>query len=119
MVATRIWPTSSDCPSRTRTYRTFPQLPGGLETHASSIAKVHNRAWLDGQRCAIRHGCDNQLTGLPSERKLDRAGLGFAHVEIELYKIMEYECWGTNPRYARVDGTMIAGHYYSKQLAQE
>ncbi len=38
---------------------------------------------------------------------------------IELYTIMEYERWGTNPRYARVDGNMIAGHYYSKQLAQE
>lgn len=35
---------------------------------------------------------------------------------IHLYESMGYRRWGTNPAYAQVDGRMIAGHYYSKQI---
>ena len=36
---------------------------------------------------------------------------------IQLYESLGYERWGTNPAYARVDGKLIAGHYYAKRLA--
>lgn len=36
---------------------------------------------------------------------------------IQLYESLDYERWGTNPAYARVDGKLIAGHYYAKRLA--
>ena len=35
---------------------------------------------------------------------------------IKLYESVGYERWGTLPTYARVDGRMIAGHYYVKSL---
>lgn len=36
---------------------------------------------------------------------------------IALYEHHGYERWGTMPAYVRVDGRMIAGHFYSKNLA--
>jgi len=35
---------------------------------------------------------------------------------IQLYESLGYECWGTNPNYAMVDGKVIAGRYYTKPL---
>ena len=35
---------------------------------------------------------------------------------IQLYESLGYECWGTNPNYAMVDGEVIAGRYYTKAL---
>lgn len=36
---------------------------------------------------------------------------------IALYEASGFSRWGTHPRYARVDGRYIAGHYYMKELA--
>jgi len=36
---------------------------------------------------------------------------------IALYERMGYRRWGTHPRYARVGGRYIAGHYYTKEIA--
>ena len=36
---------------------------------------------------------------------------------IGLYQACGFERWGSQPCYARVDGRMIAGHYYLKTLA--
>lgn len=35
---------------------------------------------------------------------------------IALYESLGFERWGTHPRYAFVEGRMIAGHYYTKEL---
>jgi ribosomal protein S18 acetylase RimI-like enzyme len=35
---------------------------------------------------------------------------------IQLYQSLGYRRWGTHPRYARVDGQWIAGHYFCKDL---
>ena len=35
---------------------------------------------------------------------------------IHLYESQGFERWGTNPTYALVDGDLVPGHYYSKQL---
>lgn len=35
---------------------------------------------------------------------------------IEVYGQLGYERWGSNPRYAFVDGRWMAGHFYSKDL---
>lgn len=35
---------------------------------------------------------------------------------IHLYENQGFKRWGTNPTYALVDGELIPGHYYSKQL---
>jgi ribosomal protein S18 acetylase RimI-like enzyme len=35
---------------------------------------------------------------------------------IQLYESLDYDRWGTHPAYARVDGQVIAGHFYFKRL---
>lgn len=35
---------------------------------------------------------------------------------IHLYERCGFERWGTNPAYALVDGNLVAGHHYSKEL---
>ncbi len=35
---------------------------------------------------------------------------------IQLYESLGFRRWGTHAKYARVDGRLIAGHYYSKDL---
>ena len=35
---------------------------------------------------------------------------------VKLYETCGYQCWGTLASYARVDGRMIAGHFYVKSL---
>lgn len=35
---------------------------------------------------------------------------------IRLYESMDYKRWGVNPAYAQVNGDMIAGYYYTKNL---
>jgi ribosomal protein S18 acetylase RimI-like enzyme len=37
---------------------------------------------------------------------------------IKLYESLGFDLWGTNPHYAMVEGRVIAGRYYSKQLRQ-
>ena len=36
---------------------------------------------------------------------------------IQLYESLGFECWGTHPAYARVNGEIIRGHFYYKRLA--
>lgn len=35
---------------------------------------------------------------------------------IEIYGQLGFTCWGTHPRYVRIDGRWHAGHYYYKDL---
>ena len=37
---------------------------------------------------------------------------------IALYESLGYQCWGTHPAYAKVDGRVISGRYYHKRLDQ-
>ena len=51
---------------------------------------------------------------------------GFSHLNldvratqtgaIQLYESLGFTRWATNPDYAKVEGRMVAGHYYSKRL---
>ena len=37
---------------------------------------------------------------------------------IELFKSLDYEHWGTNPRYAKVKGKLYQGFYFQKDLSK-
>jgi ribosomal protein S18 acetylase RimI-like enzyme len=37
---------------------------------------------------------------------------------IKLYESLGYVRWGTHPNYARVEGAIIAGHFYCKNLSE-
>jgi len=69
------------------------------------------------------HGMARQLT-LACEKaardfKMDYINLDVRETQqaaIRLYESLDYECWGTNPNYATVDGKLVAGRYYTKAL---
>lgn len=69
------------------------------------------------------HGLARDLT-MACERAAKRHGVRFINLDvretqqaaIQLYESFGYECWGTNPNYAVVNGKKIAGHYYTKDL---
>ena len=41
------------------------------------------------------------------------------HAALKLYERLGFIRWGTNPKYARVGGRFIAGHYYYKDLTAD
>jgi len=69
------------------------------------------------------HGLARDLT-MACERAAKRHGVWYINLDvretqqaaIQLYESFGYECWGTNPNYAVVNGKKIAGHYYTKDL---
>ena len=69
------------------------------------------------------HGLARALT-LAVEDQARREGMKILRLDvretqeaaIKLYESLGYIRWGTNPVYAQVDGGIIAGHYYYKEL---
>lgn len=72
------------------------------------------------------HGLARDLT-TACERAAKSHGVRFINLDvretqqaaIQLYESFGYECWGTNPNYAVVNGKTIAGHYYTKDLRKD
>ena len=109
---------------------------GKLDGHiAGSVQLVSPHA----QKEAWRHGCqiDTHFVapwarGHGMARKLMEAAHikaqkeGFKVINLsvrdtqdaalKLYESLGYVCWGINPKYALVDGKMVAGHFYNKSL---
>lgn len=69
------------------------------------------------------HGLAKAVT-VAVEERARAAGFVFVALDvratqkaaIQLYELLGYERWGTNPNYAMVDGRLVAGHYYTKRL---
>jgi ribosomal protein S18 acetylase RimI-like enzyme len=69
------------------------------------------------------HGLARQLAETLERRALEE-GFHMIHLDvretqtaaIQLYESLGYNRWGVNPNYARIDGKMVAGCYYSKAL---
>jgi ribosomal protein S18 acetylase RimI-like enzyme len=70
------------------------------------------------------HGLARALT-LAVEQGARAAGFAILTLDVRatqdaaiaLYESLDYIRWGTNPRYALVDGAFVAGHHYYKDLA--
>lgn len=69
------------------------------------------------------HGLAAKLV-LAVEARARAVGLGVMQLDvretqkraIEVYEQLGYRRWGTNPRYALVEGRWLVGHYYCKDL---
>jgi ribosomal protein S18 acetylase RimI-like enzyme len=72
---------------------------------------------------ARRRGIGRELM-LAVEKSAHRRGLWFINLDVRetqapaiaLYEAVGYHHWGTNPNYAVVEGRVIPGRYYTKQL---
>lgn len=74
-------------------------------------ARGHGLARLLVRRMEEVARADGFLTLLLDIRETQTAA-------IQLYEGQGYVRWGTNPRYARVDGRILAGYHYYKDLYQ-
>lgn len=74
---------------------------------------------------ARNHGAGRKLTETAEKLAIE---MGYKVLQLEvretqdaaihLYESMGYQCWGINPHYAMIEGKMISGHYYTKNLKQ-
>lgn len=86
--------------------------------HAAQLTGHFVAPWARG------HGLARTLV-LSAEA--EARGLGFRVVTLDvretqdaairLYESLGFERWGSNPRYALVEGRYITGHYYAKEVA--
>lgn len=93
--------------------------PPNNEAQAFAANLMHSfvAPWARG------HGLARELT-LAVESYARREGFKVLRLDvretqsaaIKLYESLRYVRWGTSPKYALVDGKMIAGHYYYKEL---
>jgi ribosomal protein S18 acetylase RimI-like enzyme len=94
-----------------------PARNNEAQSFASNITTNFVAPWARG------HGMAKELT-----EAVERAARkeGFYHLQLDvretqtaairIYESLGYECWGTNPNYAKVGGKIIAGLFYTKAL---
>ena len=94
-----------------------PPRNNEAQAHSATLTTLFVAPWARG------HGIGPRLI----QAVEDRAGeLGYLRLNfdvratqvdaVRLFESLGFEPWGTNPAYALVDGDLIPGHYYSKQL---
>ncbi len=94
--------------------------PRNNEAQAFAAQMMHNfmAPWARG------HGLARQLV-LAVEGAARNAGFAILNLDvretqtaaIQLYETLGYVRWGTHPAYARVEGSVLRGHYYYKDLS--
>ena len=94
-----------------------PPRNNEAQSHAASLTTLFVAPWARGQ------GLGPRLITAVEERARE---LGYLRLNfdvratqfdaVRLFENLGFENWGTNPAYALVDGELIPGHYYSKQL---
>lgn len=94
-----------------------PPRNNEAQAHAATLTTLFVAPWARG------HGISAALAEAVQQKATD---LGYLMLQLDvrstqtaaihLYESLGFERWGTNPNYAFVDGKMIPGHYFTKQL---
>jgi ribosomal protein S18 acetylase RimI-like enzyme len=87
------------------------------QAFAGTLTSAFVAPWARG------HGLGRGIV-LEIERLARELGLAVLNLDLRdtqqaaigLYESLGYRCWGTHPVYARVEGRIVAGHYYYKLL---
>lgn len=94
-----------------------PPRNNEAQAHAATLTTLFVAPWARG------HGISPRLVQAVEKKaralgylRLDLDLRATQTVAIRLYETEGFEKWGTNPAYALVDGELVAGHYYSKEL---
>jgi ribosomal protein S18 acetylase RimI-like enzyme len=96
-----------------------PPRNNEAQAFAASMTTHFVAEWARG------HGLARRLVAAVEEAAR-KAGFYFLNLDvretqapaIKLYEAMGFSLWGSNPNYAMVEGQIIGGRYYSKQLRQ-
>lgn len=94
-----------------------PTRHNEAQSFAATLLAIFVAPWARG------HGAGRSLVEMAEKLAVER-GFGTLnldirenqHSAISLYESLGFTRWGTNPHYARVDGKILAGHYYSKTV---
>ena len=94
-----------------------PPRNNEAQAHAATLTTLFVAPWARG------HGIGPRLIQAVEDRASE---LGYLRLNfdvratqvdaVRLFESLGFEHWGTNPAYALVDGNLVGGHYYSKQL---
>lgn len=94
-----------------------PPRNNEAQAHAATLTTLFVAPWARG------HGISPRMVQAVEKRARELGYLmlnldlrATQDVAIHLYENQGFERWGTNPAYALVDGDLVAGYYYSKQL---
>lgn len=96
-----------------------PPRNNEAQAHAATLTTGFVAPWARG------HGLARKLT-LAVEAAAREEGFAVLNLDVRatqeaaitLYEHLGFRRWGTHPRYARVDGRTVAGHFYVKDLIQ-
>lgn len=94
-----------------------PPRNNEAQSFAAQLTSNFIAPWARG------HGLARRLV-LAVEEAARKAGFTILNLDvrdtqraaIQLYQSLDYECWGTHPAYARVEGRIVPGHFYYKRL---
>ena len=96
-----------------------PPRNNEAQAHAATLTTLFVAPWARG------HGISAALAGAVEKKATD---LGYMILQLDVrdtqqaainvYESLGFTRWGTNANYAFVDGRMVPGHYYTKQLRQ-
>ena len=96
--------------------------PAAPQQRGASLQRAaHERASSRPGRAAT---ASPAASSAPSSRRARQLGIEILNLDIrdtqtaaiQLYESRGYTRWGTHPAYAKVDGRIIPGHYYYKNL---
>ncbi|PPR10994.1 MAG: hypothetical protein CFH41_01094 [Alphaproteobacteria bacterium MarineAlpha11_Bin1] len=94
-----------------------PPRNNEAHSHAASLTTLFVAPWARGHRIGPR--LIGAVESLAKELGYLRLNFDVRSTQsdaVRLFESLGFELWGTNPAYALVDGELIAGHYYSKEL---
>jgi ribosomal protein S18 acetylase RimI-like enzyme len=94
-----------------------PPRNNEAQSFAAQLTSNFIAPWARG------HGLARRLV-LAVEEAARKAGFTILNLDvrdtqraaIQLYQSLDYECWGTHPAYARIEGRIVPGHFYYKRL---
>ena len=97
-----------------------PPRNNEAQAHAGQLTTAFVAPWARG------HGLARRLT-LAVQQEARSLGFRILNLDVRetqeaalaMYESLGFRRWGTHPYYACVDGQMLAGHYYTKDLSAE
>ena len=94
-----------------------PPRNNEAQAHSATLTTLFVAPWARG------HGISPRLVQAVEKQAVELGYLvldldlrATQDVAIHLYESQGFQRWGTNPAYALVDGDLVPGYYYSKQL---
>lgn len=94
-----------------------PPRNNEAQAHAATLTGAFVAPWARGH--GLARGLTEAVEAAAREAGFRVLNLDLRETQapaIALYETLGFIRWGTHPRYALVDGSYVAGHFYTKEL---